>query len=569
MGFHNTLFFQFLLAKEQHFVFKQRILKFKTNRSGAMNKYSHKYPIVFWLTVMVFIICNTALAIDVEYIFTIDNPSSGQGKIKMTIDNLSSNTLSIMPLKTYDPRWGVNVITIEAKDKDGNSLNLNSLPYNNSIKWTVDTTGLNKCIIEYTVEPKAYDAPEYGTGYKYYHGYISQDFAVSSTAYIFLIPVDVDTSPPIEPNSMKISFKVPQGWQIITPWPQENGVYYPLSIPSIDWNDLFGNGIFGLGNFDLHNKKIGNAEVIVAFYGTWSNEFKEDITQNIWDIYSYQTSVWKDSLEYRYLVIYSPDSVNGDLITGALGELGQQLPLNEDPSFINWSDFSHEMCECRWISMDWVYVGPPSLWAQGGFSQYYGHKSVIKTRIYTSQWAMADFSSIYDDYKQLVKEGKDLPLASQEADTDYSLALTKGTLVSFLLSKEIYLRTFGNLTFDNLNRLLFQKYWLKGSYIDEEVIKLELENLTGLDFTQFFNDYIYGIKQLPLDWAFQDDDSDGLPNAVEIFWDTNPNRVDTDSDGYSDSGEVNAGTDPSDRRSCPGPCPVISMPWIPLLLLDD
>ena len=66
-----------------------------------------------------------------------------------------------------------------------------------------------------------------------------------------------------------------------------------------------------------------------------------------------------------------------------------------------------------------------------------------------------------------------------------------------------------------------------------------------------------------------DDDKDGLSNAMEIFWDTHPYKTDTDGDGYSDSVEIEAHTDPTDRRSCPGDCPPIAMPWIPLLLLDD
>ena len=50
---------------------------------------------------------------------------------------------------------------------------------------------------------------------------------------------------------------------------------------------------------------------------------------------------------------------------------------------------------------------------------------------------------------------------------------------------------------------------------------------------------------------------------------TNPSNADTDGDGYSDGQEINAGTNPTDWRLCPGTCPIRAMPWIPLLLFGD
>ena len=82
-------------------------------------------------------------------------------------------------------------------------------------------------------------------------------------------------------------------------------------------------------------------------------------------------------------------------------------------------------------------------------------------------------------------------------------------------------------------------------------MRAELEALTGTDFTQFFDDYVYGTTPLPMDWAFKDDDGDGLSNAMEIAWDTHPENEDTDGDGVSDGLEVLFGSDPTDPASAP------------------
>jgi hypothetical protein len=51
-----------------------------------------------------------------------------------------------------------------------------------------------------------------------------------------------------------------------------------------------------------------------------------------------------------------------------------------------------------------------------------------------------------------------------------------------------------------------------------------------------------------------------------ITYNTDPNDSDSDDDGFSDGVEVNIyGTDPNDPNSHPPR----TMPWIPLLLLED
>jgi len=66
--------------------------------------------------------------------------------------------------------------------------------------------------------------------------------------------------------------------------------------------------------------------------------------------------------------------------------------------------------------------------------------------------------------------------------------------------------------------------------------------------------------------AAMDFDNDGLSNLSEYNLGTKINDSDSDDDGFSDRTEVNRGTDPNDPNSVPK---INSMPWIPLLLLDD
>lgn len=113
--------------------------------------------------------------------------------------------------------------------------------------------------------------------------------------------------------------------------------------------------------------------------------------------------------------------------------------------------------------------------------------------------------------------------------------------------------TDGEKTIDDLMKAIFEKYGYYNGSCNDECFKQELSELTGHDFTQFFYHYVYGIVELPLDWAFEDDDSDGLSNFTEISWDTHPEIIDTDGDGFTDFDEAKQKTDPNSSMSYPLP----------------
>jgi predicted metalloprotease with PDZ domain len=84
----------------------------------------------------------------------------------------------------------------------------------------------------------------------------------------------------------------------------------------------------------------------------------------------------------------------------------------------------------------------------------------------------------------------------------------------------------GKLSFDDV----IKEVNLKHQYGNGEVNYKELidiiKRLTDKDYTQFFNDYVYGSKFLDLDKYFADNDRDGLQNYVEIYRGTDPNKYD-------------------------------------------
>jgi len=72
-----------------------------------------------------------------------------------------------------------------------------------------------------------------------------------------------------------------------------------------------------------------------------------------------------------------------------------------------------------------------------------------------------------------------------------------------------------------------------------------LGDLTGYDFTTFFNKYIYGNEKLPIEKYFIDSDGDGLCDIDESWIGSDPNKYDSDGDSISDREELELNTFPT------------------------
>jgi hypothetical protein len=392
-------------------------------------------------------------------------------------------------------------------------------------------------MVEYTTKPHPY------------YGYISNDLAVFKAEYVFLFPPK-----DIFLDSLTVSFEVPQGWQIFSSWAQRDGIYFPRALFANNLLGVFGSGVIGLGHFDRNTKTIGTAEVTVATYTDWPVLLKDNLAKKLFDIFAYQATVWGDSINEPYTVIFCPNAPDGKGIDGGMAAGGQIISLiinpDGDPSF-SWLDVAANLHGSRWVSSEWGWsIGSPG-WFAFGTPGFYALKTLTRTKIYSTSEVEEILQSYYELYFQnYVAPDKDWALASPEAD--YIFAGWKGMFVTFLLSKEIYIRTSGQKTFDDFNKQLFSKYGYKGAWLQDEDLRKELEILTGSDFTQFFADYIYGTAPIPIDWFFQDDDGDGLSNSMEVLWDTDWLKSDTDGDGMPDGWEVTYGLNPLDPSDANG-----------------
>jgi len=72
----------------------------------------------------------------------------------------------------------------------------------------------------------------------------------------------------------------------------------------------------------------------------------------------------------------------------------------------------------------------------------------------------------------------------------------KGALVGMLL--DLYLRRHSETSLDELMRALWQRHGKTGVGVPEDGVQRLAEELSGLDLSAFFADYVFGTKELPL-----------------------------------------------------------------------
>ncbi|VAW95729.1 Putative protease [hydrothermal vent metagenome] len=155
------------------------------------------------------------------------------------------------------------------------------------------------------------------------------------------------------------------------------------------------------------------------------------------------------------------------------------------------------------------------LWAFEGITSYYDELALVRSGIISSEsylellsqtitrvWrqygrltqSVADSS--FDAWTKFYKQDENAP----NAIVSY---YTKGTLIALALDLTIRAQSNNQLSLDNVMRHLWLEYGKKNIGLKEREIESVIHKITNIDFSDFFNHYLYGTEDLPLTDLFQ------------------------------------------------------------------
>jgi Domain of unknown function (DUF4214) len=243
-------------------------------------------------------------------------------------------------------------------------------------------------------------------------------------------------------------------------------------------------------NFDVFQRQMHNRLVTVAVHKNHELAYADrvvfsEFVFNTWAIF------WK---EYGGFPFPSYTFLIGhNLPYGEISAYGQG---NATPhTRTDWT--AHEMYHA-WNGCAFRQENQRT-WLMEGVTMYMG--SMRQQKEYTFESIMR---SCYYEYDQFYTSGQDRPIGDMGYNQDgyllngdHHFVAIKGLLITYLLDKELSLtgRHIGEVM-----RLIYQRYGAeyKGSISNQQILSI-FNEVSGVDFTDFFNRYIYGAEKLPLD----------------------------------------------------------------------
>ncbi len=152
------------------------------------------------------------------------------------------------------------------------------------------------------------------------------------------------------------------------------------------------------------------------------------------------------------------------------------------------------------------------LWIFEGFTSYYDELSLLRTKILSPEQYLTLFAETVTKvqkskgrHKQSLSESSfDAWTKFYQQDENAPNAIvsyyTKGALLAFVLDIEIRQRSNDEQSLDDVLKLIWSHYQQDG--LENDTVQKVVEQLTKSDFSQFFDDYLYGVTELPLVEAF-------------------------------------------------------------------
>lgn len=148
------------------------------------------------------------------------------------------------------------------------------------------------------------------------------------------------------------------------------------------------------------------------------------------------------------------------------------------------------------------------LWFREGITQYYGDRGAGKSAF--NDWIQDHWRTYKDEIQgtqydiplvDMPAKGKELGESPSGNNRHYILNVYwKGALVAYLMDERLIK---GGLNLDDFLRYMYEKYTLKQRCFTTKDTIQALNEISGENWIDFFNAYIYGTGKLPLNGKFE------------------------------------------------------------------
>jgi predicted metalloprotease with PDZ domain len=323
-------------------------------------------------------------------------------------------------------------------------------------------------------------------------------------------------SPSQRDKALTVKLNVPKQWQSVSGMESIGEHQFKAD----NYDQLVDSPIeSGVHQFDSIKVEAQTYEIVIWGKGNYDMQrLKNDIEK----LHYQAKALWKTFPYTRYVYMYHV----GDKLRGATEHVNSTIIQTDRLGFAPDKKYrkvigttAHEFIH-TWNVKSYRPAGispydydkenySDLFWMAEGTTSYYDNLFNVRAGIYTTQQYLENMAKDINTFKS--KPGRKVMSLSQSSfntwlnnntnrrhNTTVSIYL-KGSLVSWLLDKEIRATTNNKKSLDDLSLKLFQKYGKSKQGYTSYNVKQLLKEITNKDFSEFWNDYVEGIKTIDFD----------------------------------------------------------------------
>ncbi|MDC0390235.1 peptidase M61 [Candidatus Thioglobus sp.] len=356
--------------------------------------------------------------------------------------------------------------------------------------------------------------------------YLTNERAFFNGTSVFLLPLG------FENEKCELSIKPAESSQTQGNWSIATGLkkISTLNFEANDYQDLIDHPV-EMSDFTLFDFEVNNVKHQMTLTGMQNADISR-LKQDLKTICQHHVAFFNNDMpfdDYLFLTLVRTQGYGGLEHKNSCCLICSRKELPE----INIGDINNQytrflaLCSHEYFHSWWVKTIKPAnfhqldlsrenyteqLWIFEGFTSYYDELSLLRSKLLKPEQYLTLFAqTVTRVQKSTGRFTQSLAESSYETwtkfyqqDENAANAIvsyyTKGALLAFVLDIEIRKQTQDAKSLDDVLRHAWVHYQDTG--LENNTIQLIVNELIDDDLTVFFDDYLYGVKELPLQLSF-------------------------------------------------------------------
>ena len=340
---------------------------------------------------------------------------------------------------------------------------------------------------KYAEDYKAFQTKRYGHGsYSKTRPYFRDDCMLWSSGDLFIVGGKTD--------SIDVEFKLPEGWQVLTPWKRIGTIGHRFSVEN--QGELTTNYLL-IGEHTEVIAKSDKTEVVIGMGGSLKAS-KDEMQRTVEKFLHAYTKVFKSGPDGRVIFIVNPyDGKGKKRMKGHGRRYSVSILMNDTldaETKHEWGPFlGHEVFHI-WNGL--TALNPftyKEKWFGEGVTNYYSDITSKQLGYLTESEFFERIEDACENYLAVSHE-----YAIGDDFRDSRLLYEGGSLVAASLDLQIRHLTKNRKNFNHVMQQMYRKFPDNSiEYTQRDIIRT-VNKVAGKDFDTFFKTYVTGKERLPL-----------------------------------------------------------------------